>query len=130
MFVLEDLNSGVLLYPWLFLFWGLMPLGAITFAIFLKKELERLALKDIHFIFDVVALVVTFTFSNVISNMLYNIILPLITGINYIKDGKFSVNTYSISFKWISIANTVCATLSALFIFFLLTMAAVFGIDS
>lgn len=130
MFALKDLNSGVLLYPWLFLFWGLIPLGAITFAIFLKKELESLGLKDIHYIFDVVALVVTFTFSNVISNMLYNIILPLIAGINYIKDGKFSANTYSISFKWISIANTVCATLLALFIFFLITMAAVFGIDS
>lgn len=130
MFALKDFNSGILLYPWLFLFWGLMPLGAITFAIFLKKELERLSFKEIHFIVDVVAVVVSFTFSNITSNVLYNIILPLIAGINYIKDGKFSANTYSISFRWISIANTVCATLFALFIFFILTMAAIFGIDS
>ena len=130
MFALKDFNSGILLYPWLFLFWGLMPLGAITFAIFLKKELERLSFKEIHFIVDVVAVVVSFTFSNITSNVLYNIILPLIAGFNYIKDGKFSANNYSISFRWISIANTACATLFVLFIFFILTMAAIFGIDS
>lgn len=113
--------------------WVLLFLGSVTFAVFLKKESKRLSLNSVNFDVDIVAVVLTFTLSNVISNLLFNIVLPVVAGINYIKNGKFSAKVYSVSFKWISVVNSVCVTLLVLFFLFLVfvfMMVVVLGIDS
>lgn len=111
-----------------FIMFGIMWLiGTVTFTVLFKKESNRLALNKYNFFLHIILVFLTFSLSNIISYILYNIILPLILGVSYLKDRKKSTHIYSISFRWLSIINTSCASLLFLFIFYIVF---ILGFDS
>lgn len=130
MLIFKGKVSETLFLPTLYGCLALLPIGAITFAMLLNKEIKRLSLKKIHYILDVILAVVTFAFSNIISSILFNIILPAIVGINYLADREFSKVAYRATFRCLAIANTICASLFSLFVFCIFVAVFVFGFDS
>ena len=102
-----------------------MVLGALTFTVLLRKESKRYKLNVVHFVIEIVFALLTFGFSNLVSNILYNILLPIIAGVNYLKDGKFSEKGYKTSFDWLAMVNT-CFSI----FLFLLMFIAILGADS
>lgn len=103
----------------------LMVLGALTFTVLLRKESKRYKINVVHFVIEIVFAILTFGFSNLVSTILYNILLPIIAGVNYLKDGKFSENGYKASFNWLAMVNTCFSIFLFLLMFF-----AILGADS
>ena len=96
----------------------------------MKKETRRLASTELHFIVNIVALVLTLTFYNLITNVLYNILLPLIMACFYIKDKALSHKVYLNAFICVSIANTILVTIVNLLVSWLFVLIFILGIDS
>lgn len=103
----------------------LCVVGALSFALFFYFESQKLRLPSLHVVFNVLLAFMTLSFSNIISNILFNLLLPAIMGVRKISVGNTETD-YRKCFAWMSWINTICASVLFLIIFF----AFIMGVDS